>query len=84
MIPSAANRRQFFQSVGAAAFVGATLPASLPDAFAKDAAVTDSMPIIDTHQHLWDTTKFKLPWHKGDDTKPLQRSFVMSDYLEAT
>ena len=84
MIPSAASRRQFLQSVGAAAFVGVTLPTSLPDAFAKDAAVTDSMPIIDTHQHLWDTTKFKLPWHKGDDTKPLQRSFVMSDYLEAT
>ena len=44
----------------------------------------DQLPIIDTHQHLWDLTKFKLPWHKGDETKPLQRSFVMSDYLEAT
>ena len=44
----------------------------------------DQLPIIDTHQHLWDLTKFKLPWHKGDETKPLQRSFVLSDYLEAT
>ena len=44
----------------------------------------DQLDIIDTHQHLWDLSKFNLPWHKGEDTKPLQRSFVMSDYLEAT
>ena len=39
---------------------------------------------IDPHQHLWDMKKFKLAWQKGEETKPLQRSFVMSDYLEAT
>ena len=84
MTHTPASRRQFLQSLGAAAFVGAAGPLSLEDAFAKDAAVTDQLPIIDPHQHLWDTTKFKLPWHKGEDTKPLQRSFVMSDYLDAT
>ena len=46
--------------------------------------MTEQLAIIDTHQHLWDLNKFKLPWHQGEDTKPLQRSFVMSDYLEAT
>ena len=44
----------------------------------------DQIPIIDTHQHLWDLTKFKLSWQKDESTKALQRSFVMSDYLEAT
>lgn len=38
--------------------------------------------IIDTHQHLWDLTKFKLPWLS--DTGPLARSFVTKDYLAAT
>jgi len=43
-----------------------------------------SLPVIDTHQHLWDLTKFTLPWHGNDEGNPLRRSFVMSDYLEAT
>ena len=38
-------------------------------------------PIIDCHQHLWDLTKFKLPWIKPGTL--LGRSYVMSDYLEA-
>ena len=40
------------------------------------------IPIIDTHQHLWDLTIFHLPWQKGNPK--LARSFVMRDYLEAT
>lgn len=44
----------------------------------------DDLAIIDTHQHLWDLSQFTLAWQKGEDTKPLQRSFVMDDYLEAT
>ena len=40
------------------------------------------LPIIDTHQHLWDLTKFKLPWIKPG--QPLARNFVTKDYLEAT
>jgi predicted TIM-barrel fold metal-dependent hydrolase len=40
------------------------------------------VPIIDTHQHLWDLQQFRLPWLK--DTPSLARNFLMSDYLEAT
>jgi len=42
----------------------------------------DAFPIVDTHQHLWDLSKFHLPWTKGNDV--LARSFVMADYLQAT
>ena len=39
------------------------------------------LPIIDTHQHLWDLEKFNLPWAAG--IPQLNHSFVTSDYLEA-
>ena len=39
-------------------------------------------PIVDTHQHLWDLTKFRLPWLKEGDV--FNKSHVMSDYLKAT
>jgi len=42
----------------------------------------DSLPIVDTHQHLWDLTKLKLPW-LGTEGE-LSKSFVMKDYLAAT
>ena len=33
------------------------------------AAITEPAPlsIVDTHQHLWDLAKFKLPWVKPGD-----------------
>jgi predicted TIM-barrel fold metal-dependent hydrolase len=40
------------------------------------------LPIVDTHQHLWDLSKFRLPW--TDSVPSLNRSFVTSDYLAAT
>lgn len=42
----------------------------------------EPLPMIDTHQHLWDLTKLRPPWLKPG-TK-LHRSFVMKDYLKAT
>ncbi|MCB0084570.1 MAG: amidohydrolase family protein [Caldilineaceae bacterium] len=40
------------------------------------------LPIIDTHQHLWDLSKFHLPWTAGAGV--LERSYLQSDYAEAT
>ncbi|MES2793597.1 MAG: amidohydrolase family protein [Planctomycetota bacterium] len=42
-----------------------------------------SLPIVDTHQHLWDLTKFELPWTKGADAKSLAKNFLPSDYKAA-
>jgi len=53
-----------------------------PWASAEETAM--DLPLIDTHQHLWDLSKFALSWHKDDAAAPLRRSFVMEDYLEAT
>jgi predicted TIM-barrel fold metal-dependent hydrolase len=39
------------------------------------------MKIIDTHQHLWDLDLFSYSWCKGIPS--LNRSFRMSDYLQA-
>lgn len=76
------NRREFLQAVAAAA--GAFGLQTNSTTFGKDETVTDSLPIIDTHQHLWDLKKFTLPWHAVEDVPALRRSFVMSDYLDAT
>ena len=40
------------------------------------------LPIVDTHQHLWDLSKFRLPWIK--EGAPLAKSYLPSDYAQAT
>lgn len=40
------------------------------------------IPVIDTHQHLWDINKFKLPWLPADGV--LARSYSIKDYKEQT
>ena len=42
-----------------------------------------ALPIVDTHQHLWDLQRFTLPWLQGDGDHPLRRDFLMADYLAA-
>jgi L-fuconolactonase len=70
------NRRDFLK--------GASYPAiAASSAFpvysvGKESPV--SIPIIDTHQHLWDLSRFKLTWL----SPPLDRSFTTKDYIEAT
>lgn len=85
------TRRDFLKQSAAVAASGlvATLVRddrnSLQAADKKDNAVTlENMPIIDPHQHLWDLSKLKLPWLSGEDSKSLNKSFVMADYLKAT
>lgn len=74
------GRREFLY---AAAVAGGSLLFDTQPAAAEAAPMTDPLPIIDTHQHLWDLTRFRLPWLGTDAQNPLGRNFVMSDYLEA-
>jgi predicted TIM-barrel fold metal-dependent hydrolase len=80
------NRRRFLDRtartvLGAAA--AGTLGLAAADAQqSKEPAMADALPIVDTHQHLWDLSKLRLSWLKGAGA--LNRSYVMKDYLEAT
>lgn len=70
------NRRTFLQQSAAALTAGALagpLPAADPRA--------PRMPIIDTHQHLWDLSRFRLPWVRPGTV--LGRSHLLSDYHAA-
>ena len=78
------SRRDFLKLAASSATAGSLMDAPRSLLSAQEKIVPEQLPIIDTHQHLWDLTKFKLPWHQGEETKPLQHSFVMSDYLAAT
>ena len=40
------------------------------------------LPIIDTHQHLWDLSQFTLAW--ADGAPALNHSYLQSDYAAAT
>ena len=44
------------------------------------------LPIVDTHQHLWDLDQFKLAWFdpKTPEGKILGHSFTPKEYAEAT
>ena len=67
------NRREFLASSLAAATSGMLVTAGEPNA---------AMPIVDTHQHLWDLKKFRLPWIKPE--APLNHSYLPEDYAKAT
>jgi L-fuconolactonase len=69
-----ANRREFLQASAAAAACAAISAAA-------EEGKSDTIPIVDTHQHLWDLSRFKLPWLK--EGSELARSYITKDYLEA-
>jgi L-fuconolactonase len=86
-------RRAFLQQTAAAGgavaaglTTGTILTSSAPAEAAKKKgtrmASGSGIPIVDTHQHLWDLKKFKLPWLGG--LPKLAKDFVMKDYFEAT
>jgi len=80
------NRRRFLHHSlrtvldGAAAGTVGLVAARAQDS--KEPPMSDALPIVDTHQHLWDLSKLRLSWLKGSGA--LHRSYVMKDYLEAT
>jgi L-fuconolactonase len=76
------NRRGFLQRTSQFA-VAAGVALSRPTAGEESGdgmSGPATVPIIDTHQHLWDLGRFKLTWVRP----PLDRSFTTKDYLEAS
>jgi predicted TIM-barrel fold metal-dependent hydrolase len=70
------DRRTFLSFAATGSALGAlTRPCSpaAPD--------TPRMPIIDTHQHLWDLDRFHLPWVKPGSV--LARNHTLADYKKA-
>lgn len=66
------QRRDFLKGTaafGAAAALGADEPRREP------------LRVVDTHVHLWDLNRLRLPWIQRDS--PLNRSFVIRDYRAA-
>ena len=70
----AMNRRRFLERVSQVTVVTGLLSPL------RCLGGPSSIPIVDTHQHLWDLGKFQLRWL----SPPLDRSFTTKDYLEAT
>lgn len=70
------NRRQFlFRSVVAAIGFEGVVRAEPQDG-------VDALGIVDTHQHLWNLSRFRLPWLKAGGE--LTRDYTMADYQKAT
>ena len=78
------HRRDFHRRVAAATFsCTAWRPLlSLADE-SLSSKTRQSIPIIDTHQHLWDLQRQKVPWLENAP-EVLRKSYVTRDYLEAT
>ncbi len=36
-------------------------------------------PVIDTHQHFWDLSRFEYPWMAGPELEPLRRDYLPAD-----
>lgn len=73
------NRRTFVQRTATASLA---LAAGATMSSASSAAENKLLPIVDCHQHLWELSKFNLPW--VDSVKALKRSYVTKDYLAAS
>jgi L-fuconolactonase len=65
------NRRRFLLAASTSSLANSCATLSAPDSL-----------IIDTHQHLWDRRKLKLPW-LGNAPEVLRKDFLVADYQKA-
>ncbi|MCA9118606.1 MAG: amidohydrolase family protein [Planctomycetaceae bacterium] len=76
------DRREFLKHLSVGALSATCLSELTPsDGLAQEA--DNTLPIIDTHQHLWDLSKFQPPWLSGAP-EILSKSYVTKDFLDAT
>lgn len=76
------SRRRFLQH-SACGLAAAGLVARSALAAEDHVAAPEALPIVDTHQHLWDLVKVSPPWLKGAPDYLSQRRHL-PEYLEAT
>src|SRR5215212_2455306 len=70
------TRRTFLLQAGVAFGAGAAAAGQNDPAGAP-------LPIVDTHQHLWDLRVFRLPWLQSA-SEVLRRDYGLTEYREAT
>jgi L-fuconolactonase len=75
----ATSRRKFIRDLGALTMGG--IACCKTAAAGADAGLAE-LPIVDTHEHLWDPNRLRPPWMKPGD--PLCRSYTPKDYQEAS
>ncbi|WP_152051301.1 amidohydrolase family protein [Tautonia marina] len=78
------NRRRFLGSAAFLAACGTRMGRRVEASGDEGPAARQSegdVPIIDTHVHLWDLDRFRLPWLEGGG--PLARHYLPDDYREA-
>ena len=64
-------------------FLGGLAALTVPSLTSK--AAPPMLPVVDTHQHLWDLTKLRLSWIKpGDAANPLAAPHTPKEYAAAT
>ena len=74
------NSRRQFLSTSAAAAVAVALNKTV-NASANEAAA--DIPIVDSHQHLWDLSQVQPPWLSGAP-KILSQTYGLAEYAKAT
>ncbi|HAN96981.1 MAG TPA: amidohydrolase [Planctomycetaceae bacterium] len=70
------DRRQWLAATTAAGFAGLLAAGQVA------ARSDETYDRIDTHQHLWDLKRFRLPWTDGNEK--LARDFLIPEYRQAT
>jgi L-fuconolactonase len=71
------DKRRFLKSCLVGGLAASVFPRSLVGGSGENDA---SIPIVDTHLHLWDRSLMEYPWL----SPPLDRDFLPADYQEAT
>lgn len=74
------NSRRQFLSTSAAAAVAVALNETVNAAVSN---ATADIPIVDTHQHLWDLSQVQPPWLSGAP-KILSQTYGLAEYAKAT